>query len=236
MKKILKVFLLTSSLLLLASCSVQKTEPEPLRVISVSGKGSVSVKPDIVTLKFIVKTSEWNVSFAAEKNATNTANVLAALKEAGVSEADISTYDYKITQDNSNTYAGKYTITNTICVVVRNIEATGKVIDAAVKNNIGANGIISFEYSLSDNTSALRQARTLAVQNAQDAAALLAGASGCKIGTVQEIHEDYISTARNTFAYTEAKLMDSTGSVTTPIEAGNMEISSNIRVTYSLIN
>ena len=36
--------------------------------------------------------------------------------------------------------------------------------------------------------------------------------------------------------FSEAKMLGSDGNVTTPIEAGNIEISSNIRVTYSLIN
>lgn len=234
MKKIIKMSLLLSAVLGFSSCTVNKQTPEPVRTITVSGTGTVSVDPDVVSLTFLVKTTEWNVSLAAEKNAANTANVMEALKAAGVSSSDISTYDYRITQDNSNSYAGKYTITNSINVLVRNINDTGKIIDAAVKNNTGANGIIDFEYLVSDKTSALRQARTLAVQNAQDAASLLAGASGCKIGDVMEINEGYTSSSRNR-PVMKASYM-SFDSVETPIEAGSVDITSNITITYSLLN
>lgn len=236
MKKVFKTLLVISGAITLSSCVIPKTAvaPEPIRTITVSGTGSVSLSPDLVSLSFIVKTNEWNVSYAAEKNAQNTANVLKALQDAGVDSSDISTYDYRITQDNSNNYAGKYTVTNTINVLVRNINDTGKIIDAAVKNNVGANGITNFEYMVSDKTSALRQARTLAVQNAQDAAALLAGASGCKVGEVMNMREDYTSTSRNSnFLKAKAMVMDS---VQTPIETGTVEITSNISITYSLLN
>lgn len=234
MKKIIKMSLILLTVLGFSSCTVKQQTPEPVRTITVSGTGTVSVDPDVVSLTFLVKTTEWNVSFAAEKNAANTANVIEALKTAGVSSNDISTYDYRITQDNSNAYAGKYTITNSINVLVRNINDTGKIIDAAVKNNTGANGIIDFEYLVSDKTSALRQARTLAVQNAQDAASLLAGASGCKIGEVMEIKEGYTSSSRNV-PMLKASYM-AFDSVETPIEAGTVDISSNITITYTLIN
>lgn len=236
MKKILVLLLTTLSFVTLSSCMITKptTTPEPIRTITVSGSGSVSLSPDMVSLTFFVRTSEWNVSYAAERNATNTTNVIKALQDAGVNTTDISTYDYKITQDNSNSYAGKYTVTNTISVLVRNVNDTGKIIDAAVKNNIGANGITNFEYLVSDKTSALRQARTLAVQNAQDAAALLAGASGCKIGEVVNMREDYTSTSRNSnLLRTKAMAADY---VQTPIETGTVEITSNISITYSLLN
>lgn len=236
MKKVFKLLLTTMTVISLSSCVIQKPTsiPDPVRTITVSGTGSVSLSPDMVSLSFFVRTSEWNVSFAAEKNSANTANVLKALQEAGVSPTDISTYDYKITQDNSNNYAGKYTVTNTISVLVRNVNDTGKIIDAAVKNNTGANGITNFEYLVSDKTSALRQARTLAIQNAQDAAALLAGASGCKVGEVMNIREDYTSTSRNSnLLRTKAMAADF---VQTPIETGTVEITSNISITYSLLN
>lgn len=229
MKKIITALCTVLLLLSLSACTIYKPA-EPERTITVSGTGSVSVTPDIVSLTFIVKTSEWNVSYAAEKNAANTANVIASLKEAGINSADISTYDYRITQDNSNAYAGKYTITNSINVLVRDINETGKIIDAAVKNNIGANGITDFEYLVSDKTSALRQARTLAIQNAQDAANLLAGASGCKVSEVKAINENYSSTSST--RYMKAAYMED--SVTTPIEAGTVSITSSVTITYSL--
>ena len=223
---------------LLSSCMIGRPAKEeaPVRSITVSGTGSVSVKPDIVSIKFVVRNTGWNCPQTAERNAINTTNTINAIKEAGIPASDISTYDYSITQDNSHAYAGEYTVRNTIAVIIRNIDLTGKVIDAAVKNNTGANGITSFEYLVSDKASALREARTLAIKNAQDAASLLAGASGCKVNGVIEIREDYTSAGRGNEMMFKAVSMDSASGTPTPIVEGNVTITSNVTVKYEFTN
>ena len=239
MKKMVKSILIIGlGTALLSSCMIGRPAKEeaPVRSITVSGTGSVSVKPDMVSIKFIVKNTGWNCPQTAEKNAVNTTNTINAIKEAGIPESDISTYDYSITQDNSHTYAGEYTVRNTIAVLIRNIDLTGKVIDAAVKNNTGANGITSFEYLVSDKATALREARTLAIKNAQDAASLLAGASGCKVNGVLEIREDYTSAGRSNDMLFKAVSMEAGSSTPTPIVEGNVTITSNVTVKYELTN
>lgn len=231
MKKTTSLLLFTFVLgLIFSSCTVNKPEP-PKRTITVSGNGSVSVNPDIISIRFVVRTSDWNVNVASEKNAEYSTNALNAIKEQGVAESDICTYNYKISQDNSNSYPGKYTVSNEISVTIRNIDNAGKIIDAAVKNN-AANGVTKFEYVVSDNESAIRQARTLAVQDAQNAAALLAGASGCKIDSVLNI-EEYAPITRNNAIVPALK---TTNASTTPITEGSVSITSEVRITYSLIN
>lgn len=238
MKKFFKyISVLFLGCLILSSCVIAKPSKndESKRTITVSGTGDVSVKPDLVSLKFLVKTTDWNVSKAVEKNAINSDYVFKALKDTGVDSSDISTADYQIYQDNSKDFPGQYTVKNTIAVIIRNTEITGKVIDAAVKTNTGANGLISFEYAVSDKTNAIRQARSLAIQNAQDAASLLAGASGCKVSNVINISENYTtSRSNNDMVFAKAALEDN--SVSTNIEAGTVTISSNITVTYELVN
>ena len=189
----------------------------------------------MVSMKFIVRNTGWVCPQVAERNAVNTTNTINAIKEAGIPESDISTFDYSITQDNSHSYAGEYTVRNTIAVIIRNIDLTGKVIDAAVKNNTGANGITSFEYLVSDKATALREARTLAIKNAQDAASLLAGASGCKVNGVLEIREDYTSASRSNDMMFKAVSMEA-GATPTPIVEGNVTITSNVTIKYELTN
>ena len=96
-------------------------------------------------------------------------------------------------------------------------------------------GITSFEYLVSDKSTALREARTLAVKNAQDAASLLAGASGCKISSVLEIREDYTSSGRSNDMMFKAVAMEA-GGTTTPIVEGNITITSNVTIKYELTN
>lgn len=232
LKKIALLIIAAGSVLFASSCTVNKPE-EKVRTITVTGTGVVTLPADQLTVRFLVRTSEWNVNYARDKNAETTTKVIAKIKEAGVLDGDITTVDYRITQDNSNSYPGKYTVVNYVQVLIRDINNAGNIIDNAVAN--GANGLTSFTYSASENPNSIREARTLAVQNAQDAAALIAGASGCKIADVLDISEGYnpSSYARSTNG--AAKLMGA-GSYTTPIEAGNVEISSTVTITFSLAN
>ena len=227
-----KIVLAAASVLALSltSCTINKPAEAP-RVITVSGSGTVSVSPDLVSVKFIVRSSGWNVSQTAERNAINTNNAIAAIKAAGIADDDIFTSDYRITQDNSQAYPGQYTVRNTISVIVRNPDLTGKVIDSAVKQNTGANGVTDFEYMVSDRSTALRQARTMAIKDAQDAANLLAGASGCKVGNVLEISENYTSTSRNE-GVVLAKAVKSNADTT--IEPGKLDITSNVTIKYTI--
>lgn len=227
-----KIVLAASAVLALSltSCTFNKPAETP-RYITVSGSGTVSVSPDLVSVKFIVRSSGWNVSQTAERNAINTNNAIEAIKTAGVADDDIFTSDYKITQDNSQAYPGQYTVRNTISVIVRNPDLTGKVIDAAVKQNTGANGVTDFEYMVSDRSTALRQARTLAIKDAQDAANLLAGASGCKVGNVLEIYENYTSTSRNDGVMLAKAAKANTE---TSIEPGKLDITSNVTIKYTI--
>ena len=230
-KKIILVSAAVSLALSLSSCTINRPA-EAQRYITVSGSGSVSVYPDLVSVKFLVKTTGWNIAKTAELNAVNTQNAMTAIRQAGVADADIFTSDYKITQDNSQAYPGQYTVRNSISVIIRNPKITGAVIDAAVKQNTGANGVTDFEYLVSDKSTALRQARTNAIKDAQDAANLLAGASGCKVGNVMEIYENYTTTSRNDGVMLAKSAGN--GSTETPIEPGKIDITSNVTIKYTI--
>ena len=232
LKKISTLIITAGVILFVSSCTVNKPE-EKVRTITVSGTGIVTLPADQLTVRFLVRTSEWNVNYARDKNAETTTKVIEKIKEAGVLDADITTVDYRISQDNSNPYPGKYTIVNYVQVLIRDINNAGNVIDMAVAN--GANGLTSFSYSATENPNSLREARTLAVQNAQDAAALIAGASGCKVADVLDIQEGYNPSSYSR-ATNSAMLKAVGNSYTTPIEAGNVEITSTVTITFSLAN
>lgn len=222
LKKFTKFVILFFVASIFVSCTVTKPV-EPEKSITVVGSASIPVKADIVSITFRVRTIEWNVNRAVENNANITAKVLEAIKNAGVDSNDISTVDYNISQDLSKSYPGQYTVLNSIQVLIRNTEITGNVIDAAIVN--GANGLTSYQYLVGDKTTALRQARTQAIQNAQDAANLLASVAGTKVGNVMEINENF-----STDITQPVTLLRSA----TNIQEGYIQVQSNVTVRYSL--
>ena len=141
LKKIALLIIAAGSVLLASSCTVNKPE-EKVRTITVSGTGIVTLPADQLTVRFLVRTSEWNVNLARDKNAEITTKVIDKIKESGVLEGDITTVDYRISQDNSNSYPGKYTVVNYVQVLIRDLSNAGNVIDNAVAN--GANVLNSF--------------------------------------------------------------------------------------------
>ncbi len=231
-KTILTIIAIASSIMFL-SCTVNKPT-EPVRTITVEGSGSVSVKPDTVTIKFTIRTTDWNVNNAVERNASITTTVISSLTDNGISSENISTYDYNISQEtykqNNRDLPGQYTVNNMLNVSITNPDLTGTIIDTVVKN--GSNSVLlsSFDYSVSDPKSALTQARALAVQNAQDAASLIAGTSGCKVGTVMEINKN--SNGFSNYMIKSVSMMGMNSS--TPIVIGTIPVTASVTIKYSL--
>ena len=159
--------------------------------------------------------------------------VIEAIKAVGISEENIKTQDYSIGQEhswqNGKKINGKYVVSNSISITVTNTDLLGQLIDDAVK--AGANGVKSLTFKLADNSSALRQARTAAVKQAQDTAALLAGASGCKLGQAIKIVE---SNARNPEMAMYNMVTEEAAKTVTSIQTGKLDICASVTITFEL--
>lgn len=232
MKNLLKCFFVVAAILMFGACTIHKPA-EPIRTVTVRGIGSVTEEPDAASLELSVNTSGWIAKQAASDNALITSKVIEAIKESGVGTNDISTSGYLINQEkswvNGRQINGKYIVTNSIKVVVNNTAILGDIIDNAVK--AGANGIDSLTFLLLDKASAVRQARTAAVQQAQDTASLLAGSSGCILGQVMKIDE--ISSGENS-AVRYLKTSAEEVSTSEIIQKGKINVHAQVEITYAL--
>lgn len=229
----------SASIFMLPSCMVQypKQQQQMQKTITVHGTGKVTAKPDTASITFSVVTQEWVAKAASEANAVLARKVYDAIKENGVSAADIDTSDINIyrqdTYSNGRSFPGRYRVSNNIVCRIKNVSKVSAVIDAAVA--AGATEMSGLSFSISDTSSLLREARTKAMQDAQETAALLAGASGCKIGEAVMIQEgDAEEPARpfRTFAAQGASMADT--AVSTPVNAGDVTLSTVVTVTYIL--
>lgn len=220
--------------LLMVSCSANRQpQQEQPRTITVNGNGTVYVMPDRAIMVFAVITQNWVAQTAVQENARIMNEVISALQKAGVRESDISTSDYTVNQQgtwNNGVYTpGRYRADNTVTVVIQTIDMVGTLIDTAI--GAGANSLTSLSFKVADTETALRQARTLAVQDAQNAAALFAGASGCAVGNVISFVEN-----RDTYFPNPqvVNAIDAATNTATPISAGKIAVTSSITVTYAL--
>ena len=236
MKKVLKnIFITAAALLSLTSCTIRQL-PSDTRTVSVQGSGQVELKADTASIKLAVNTRNADVVAASEENSTRINNVIASLNEIGIPKYDITTANYYIRQDSptvsgTRTISGQYSVSNEIIIKIKDIDKAGTVIDTAIKS--GANSLTSISYSVSDTEEAVRQARMLAIKQAEENASLLASSNGAALGQIISINEysgsDY-PRARSYEDNSEAALM----TASTPIYSGKVTVTVTIDATWEL--
>lgn len=175
----LAVALVSASGLRAQPADAAATAPE----VSASANGEVKAGPDRATILFSVETRAATAAEASADNATRQRAVLAALRAAGLAEADVGTVSYTITpnmeydQARGASRVAGYIARNTVRAEVRELARIGRVIDAAIQ--AGANEVSSLQFATSRaealRLDALRAAMT---QACREASALAVAAGG----------------------------------------------------------
>lgn len=203
--------------------------------ITVTAEGKASGKPDLAMITLGVETRDPEAQKAAEQNNSQMAEVMAALREAGVAEEDIRTVDYSIQaeiswEDNKQRVVG-YVVVNSVLVKMRDTDKVGDVLDAATQ--AGANNIYSIQFTFEDPSALREQARAAAMTEARSKAEALAQLGGVGLGQPRQISESFVEpwSVYAEKAYAPAPSADVT---TTPVSAGQVEVTVQVQVTYDI--
>ena len=230
----LRWILFLAGLLLVASAIAGVAQPRfghsatatpTTRTITVNGNGSITAVPDRATFQFSIETHAKTASAALTQNSTDATAVIAALKAAGVSSANIQTSQVSLqpqTSQDGTTIIG-YVASNSVTVKTP-LAGAGTIIDAAV--SAGANGVSGPSLDVSDQSSLYRDALHKAVDDAKLKAQALADAAGLSLGSAQSITEGGSSSP--------FPIADKMSAVGAPIEAGTQEIQASVTVTYAV--
>jgi uncharacterized protein YggE len=205
----------------------------PLRTITVTGTGLVTLTPDIAYINIGVQTQDASASVAMADNNTKAQAVIDAIKAAGVADKDIQTTNFSIYPQQQYNDKGAitgilYVVNNTVYITARDLSKLGGLLDASV--NAGANNINSISFDVADKTEALSQARKSAVAEALKQANELTTASGVSLGDVQTISY-YDSSAPVAVPYARADFAAG-GSV--PVQSGSMQITTTVTIVYAI--
>jgi uncharacterized protein YggE len=208
----------------------------PVRSLTVSGTGRVSLKPDIANINIGVHTERPVASEAVSVNNADTQKVIDALKAIGIAADDITTTNFSIWQNTPYSATGEpatpvYAVDNTVYVTVRDLSKLGGLLDAAV--TAGANNVNSIQFDVADKTKVNTQARTEAVKAAKAQAEELAGTTGVTLGPIQTI--SYYDSVPGPLY--QAKGLGGGGDVAAsavPINPGSMEITVTVTLTYEI--
>lgn len=234
--------LIVSTVLLLAlaltACGPAASAPaaeSARRVLSVTGSGQVYLTPDIAYIYVGVHTEMATASEAVAANTTQTTRVIEALKASGVDEKDIRTTNFSIWPSQQYSPDGimigtVYMVDNTVYVTVRALDKLGDLLDTLVR--AGANSINSIQFDVADKTAAMKEAREIAVKNAQGQAQELAGLAGVELVEITSIaYNDAVP-----YAYMEYGRGGGGGGAESavPIEPGQMTLTATVSVTYEI--
>jgi uncharacterized protein YggE len=220
----------------IAPAAAQDPSARPEHTLSVSGTGSVSVKPDVADVTVGVTVQRDNAGDAAADAANVMDAVITSIKALGIAEEDIQTttlnlspvYDY----DRSPYRLVGYTASNLVTVTVRDLTKVGPVIDAATE--AGATDVNSISFRLSDQTAAETEAREMAVLAARAKADTIAAAAGTEITGIISISETNAPVPMPIY-YGEADAAAAReGGAPTPVLAGTIEVRVDVAIVYSI--
>lgn len=199
--------------------------------ISVTGTGSVLVKPDVADLSLGISITRDKAKDSEAAAAAAMTNVIAALKAAGVKDEDIQTatlslqpvYDWST---NTQRLTG-YQTDNIVQVTVRDLSKVGETLDAAVQ--AGATNVSGISFRVDDQKPVEVQARDAAMQDAKAKADALAKAAGVNIIGVQTISE-ISAPIPSPIMYANAGVAKD--AATTPVQPGNVNLQVTVTVVY----
>jgi len=206
--------------------------------IWVSGTGEVTVVPDVAVLSLGVELEEATVQEAMDGAAVAMDRVISTLLDKGIAEKDIQTQWFNIypvrkwTEWDDNIIG--YEVTNTVTVKIRDIDATGRIIDAVAKAGGDLIRIHGVSFTVDDPSPYYVEARAEAVADAMAKAKQLAGLSGIQLGKPFYISEGGGYTP--TPIYRDYAMMSfEGGSVpTTSISPGETEIILTVQMAFTI--
>lgn len=198
--------------------------------LEVFGKGVVSARPDAAEIIIGVKTEDPQLEIAQEENASITQQVINSIIGFGILPRYIQTQNYNI-RSNYDYTEGKqvfrgYEVSNSLKILIRNMEVVGEIIDAAVKS--GANNVEGINLIVTDETTYYYEALRLALTDAQNKARVIADKLNVNLNVIPiQINEQ----ERGSITPLGAKTFKEVN-IATPIEAGENRIVSEIEAVF----
>ena len=204
------------------------------RTISVSGIGTVSVKPNLVQTNIGVNITAPTFGEAMRRHRETMGGILEQLGSLGVEEKDILTdafsFHYRPPwQRDGEWNDGQYQVNNMVRVFIRDLEKVDQILESVVES--GANQIHGLEFLVEDTSAAESQARRKAAEDAHEKAQELALLHDVKLGKVIRVSEG--ATGGPGPVRMKSALM-ATAESSSAVSAGERSVSARLSVVYAI--
>lgn len=221
------------ALLLGSVAHAQTTEPSS---IVVSGEGVVKVAPDQAWVRIGTESRSKNSKEAQQRNAEVMTAVQQKLTALGIPKDAVKTvgidlqpeFDY----NNGRQTLRGYVARNTVEVRVDDFAKVGDVLDAAVAS--GATNVHGLRFDVKNRESVEEQALQRAVADGLGKAQTIAGAAKRGVDRIIRIEEQFVGGGPPQPMMERAMMSRVAGDAPTPVEAGEIEIRAQVRVTVAI--
>ena len=203
--------------------------------IEVSGTGSVEVQPDRARVTFAMETRARTADAAAGANADAMAAVLTAVRSSEVPGLDVETFGYSVrpeyamSSDQRTREIVAYTVLNNVGATVTDVDAVGRLVDAAI--GAGANRVGGISFFASETEAARREALARAVRVARAEAEVMAESLGHRLGPPLQVNG---GADRPTPMVYQAEMAMMARAADTPIEAGDQTVTARVTIRFAL--
>ncbi|MGY6552505.1 MAG: SIMPL domain-containing protein [Erythrobacter sp.] len=207
-------------------------------VVELSVHESISAAPDMVTIGAGVSTEAPTAVEALRMNSAEMAKVIAEIRKSGVAARDIQTAGINLNARYDYDNAGRrqifrgYQASNRVSVILRDIAATGRVLDALVA--AGATDLSGPNFGLEDDAAAKDEARKRAFARAEAQAgsyAAMLGYRGARVLSISESMSGHSPMPERAMMKTSADV-----AAAPPVEPGMVSTAVSITVQYELVN
>ncbi|MHB8451622.1 MAG: SIMPL domain-containing protein [Mycobacteriales bacterium] len=200
--------------------------------ITVVGTGTEQGTPDALQLVMEVTVTDPTVQAALSGDNARVAQVVSALRGAGVAAADIATANLSVQQNWGPSGPQGYQADRTLTAVLRDLAKAGAQAGAAVAAGGSSSRVDNLGLDLLDDSQVLSGARAHAFADAAAKAAQYAQLAGDRLGRVVSISEQVQSPG---YPYPQGFLSaGATGGASLPVSPGQQQVTVSVTVVYAL--
>jgi uncharacterized protein YggE len=208
-------------------------------VIYVTATANVDVVPDQASVSAGVQSDGKTAQEALARNSELMHNVFATLAANGIAEKDIATtnlnlsprYDYEQRTNGQPLLVG-YRASNQITVKSRDLNSTGRLIDALLQ--AGLNSINGVSFIVSEPEAAQAQARAAAIEKAMIKARVMAQSANVRLGRLLSLQEGSSASPRPYNAPMMARSVSADSAP--PLAPGEREIGATVTMSYAILD
>lgn len=205
--------------------------------ITIDGEGKVTATPDVAVVSLGVQSDAKTVKAAQGDNSQKMNDIVKAVKDLGVKDADVQTTNYNIypkysyNKDTGISDIVGYTVSQSVTVKVRDLDKVGSILFKA--GELGANQVGGVQFTVDNPENLKVQAREKAIDNARTKANVLFDKLGLRPGRIVSYNESAPGGIYPVYMK-ESSYGIGGGAPAPSVEAGSLDINVNVSLTFEI--